>query len=211
LIEPNNLIINKRIALAAVICNLLYSAICIARFIHTQSQIIIDFSKGNTIPLDDNSLWYIIPQILYVFIFAGLLLVLNIFQAKFWIRLSVIVFVSCKIITLIIIHLTSDRFLISNNILFQIINIANFLSWLYLLVAFILVKTPENTYFKIFAVLTVFSIALPALGGMLYDHMGIHWLLLNRDFMSQLCFMPTLILFIKMLSISYNTRSNIIE
>src|SRR6185312_13862684 len=193
----------KTIALVFVIFNSIYTVICIARFIYTGSQVIIDFNKVPSVILAQNSLWYIIPQLLYVTIFVGLLWLLKIYNEKFWIQLSVIMFITSKIATLILIHFNNSQYLLNHAFLYDVVNIGNFVTLLYLLVALFLVRSKEvRWYFRWFVILMLLSILLPRLGEALYDDFSISWALINGDVLSELCFAFTLILFIKVFLLS---------
>jgi len=190
--------IKKHVALGFVICNSIYLIACIVRFFYTGSQIIIDFSKTPPLVLPQNSLWYIVPQLLYVILFMGLLWLLRIFNEKIWIQLGVIMFILSKIATFLILHFKDNRFLIDNTFWYDVVNIGNFVTLLYLLIALFLIKTKTlRLYFRWLAILMIISILIPRLGQILYDDFSVHGLLINSDTMTQLCFVPTLILFIK--------------
>lgn len=202
--------INKPIALSAVICNFIYSALCIVRFLYTHSQIIIDFNKGAPIVLPTNSLWYIFPQILYLLIFISLFWVLKTFHERAWIAWGIIAFTVFKLATLTIIHLTNTQFSTDQDFIY---NIGNFVTMIYVIITFFLVRNRLiRPYFRWVSILFIMSVLLPRLGEILYDDFSIHWFLINPEIISQLCFLLTLILFIRISLLSIkNTHSQPIK
>jgi len=190
--------INRPIALSAVICNVLYTIICITRFFYLHNQIIIDFSKGAPVEVAPNSLWLVFPQILYLCIFTALIWVLKICYEKLWIIVGTTAFLIIKVITVVILHSINNHILITYDFIFDILSIANLFLLIYLVVSYFLIQNKYiRPYFRWLAILLVLSLLLPRLGEILYDDLSIHWLLINPDVMSELCFIPTLILFIK--------------
>ena len=196
------MIIKKPIALGFVICNAVYTVICIIRFIYTNSQVLIDINKPPPLDIPQNSIWYIVPQILYVIIFVGLVWLLKIFDEKFWMRLAVIAFIALKIATLLLIHFNDSQYLLDHNFVFDIVNVGNFITLLYLLVALLFVRNRLiRIYFRWFVILMILAFFAPRLGEILYDDFSIHWLLFNIDALSELCFIVTLLLFVKVYTI----------
>jgi hypothetical protein len=57
-------------------------------------------------------------------------------------------------------------------------------------------------YFRWFVGVMLIALILPSIGGYVYDNFGIHWLLIDRFLLVWLSFIPTLLLFIKVYSIS---------
>lgn len=206
------MLINKRIALSAVICNFIYSTLCVARFLYTHSQIIIDVYKGAPLELPQNSLWYTIPQILYLLIFTSLFWLLKVFYERVWIAWGIVVFIVIKLATLTIIHLTNTQFLIDQAFILTIINIVNFVTLIYVTITFFLVRNEFiRPYFRWFSILLVMSVLLPRLGEILYDDFSVHWLLINGETISQASFLLTLILFIRIFLLSMNTDNQSVK
>ena len=112
--------------------------------------------------------------------------------------MSVITFILLKISTLLLIHFNNSQFLLDHNFVFDVVNIGNFVTLLYLLVALLMVKSNLiRLYFRWFVIIMVLAILLPRFGEILYDDFSMHWLLVNADVMTELCFVLTLTLFIK--------------
>jgi hypothetical protein len=187
------------LALFFVICNALYIIICIARFIYTGSQILINFDKAAPVQLSQNSLWYIIPQILFVLVFVGVGWVLAVFNEKFWIKLALILFVVRKIILIIILHSIGARELMTYQLAVEIINITIAITLVYLVIALLFVRSSEiKVYFRWLAILMVLATMLPKLGEILYDDLSIHGFVFNADALADTCLFIPLLLFVRL-------------
>jgi hypothetical protein len=179
------------LALFFVICNALYIIICIARF--------INFDKAAPVQLSQNSLWYIIPQILFVLVFVGVGWVLAVFNEKFWIKLALILFVVRKIILIIILHSIGARELMTYQLAVEIINITIAITLVYLVIALLFVRSSEiKVYFRWLAILMVLATMLPKLGEILYDDLSIHGFVFNADALADTCLFIPLLLFVRL-------------
>ncbi|MBS1525476.1 MAG: hypothetical protein JST19_07495 [Bacteroidetes bacterium] len=193
---------NKRFTAIILAINILFIAISVARFVCFNSQIIVDPGKAAPVQIPENSLWYIIPQILSLMVLGGLVWLLKFLGENVWIRGGLVVFMLCRIATLITIHLFGGQFLIDHELVLIILNYLDFFVAVYVFATLPLIRNAYlRAYFRWLVIFLLLSIVLPLVGEKLYDDLNMHWALLNREVIALLPFLVTPFLFIRALKV----------
>ncbi|WP_295793273.1 hypothetical protein [Mucilaginibacter sp.] len=193
------MIIDKKNAVAFLVCNIVLVAIHIFLHVYLSDTV---FGIKALRPGTYISFWLIIAFIeilLRLTISLGIFWILKVFKEKTWIRVVFSAFFVWQIGTVL-------SFGISNKTLsgfIAIIYYATIVLLILLIAAFSSMRARRiKAYLIWFAMLTLFVVALPHLGAQLYDNFGSKWLLINQRVLARIPTLATLILFITVYNIS---------
>ncbi|MBS1503383.1 MAG: hypothetical protein JST32_15040 [Bacteroidetes bacterium] len=194
--------INKRITSIVLLINILLIAIWVARFVYFNNQIIIDPEKIPPAQVQPNSFWYIIPQILSLFVLGGLVWILKVLGENVWIRGGLVVFMLCRIAILVVVQMSGEKYLSDHELVLIILNYLDLFIAVYVFATLPLIRNAYlRSYFRWLVILLLLSMVLPILSEKIYNDLQIHWGLLNGEVLSLLPFLFTPFLFIKALGV----------
>jgi len=195
-------VINKKIALALLITNAIFLIYSIILFFYFHHTILPDFNKPEPTSPSPDSVWFIFVVFLNVALYIGLFWVLGAFKEHVLIRGAMLIIIFLKIPALMSVHL--DYFQpISLPMLFQRVIVLLACIGVVMLLVLLLVRNKMiRKYFRWFVGLMLIALVLPLLGGHVYNNFGSRWLLINRFLLIWLSFIPTLLLFMKVYSLS---------
>ncbi|HVW14881.1 MAG TPA: hypothetical protein VHB54_13685 [Mucilaginibacter sp.] len=194
--------INKRITSIVLLINILLIATWVARFVYFNNQIIIDPEKVPSVQVQQNSLWYIIPQILSLLVLGGLVWILKILGENIWIRGGLVVFMLCRIAILVVVQMSGEKYLSDHELVLIILNYLDLFIAVYVFATLPLIRNAYlRSYFRWLVILLLLSMVLPIVSEKIYNDLQIHWGLLNGEVLSLLPFLFTPFLLIKALGV----------
>lgn len=197
------MITNKKAALFFLVSNTLLICTHIFIYFYLNDRI---FESLDTAPSGHVKYWQLISgfeTILWFTEKVGLIWILSLFNEKWWIRTTIILFIISQSAVLVF-GLFVDHIHIRVQIFFTLFAYTNFGIMIYMLIAFIRVREKSIRPYLIWYIVLVFSaVILPPLGRIFYDSLGFWWLLISRNFLVKLPSITALIIFVEV----YNTAS----
>jgi hypothetical protein len=204
-------VINKKIALALVVTNIIflgYSIFVFFYFHHTVFQYI--GQPGPTGPSPD-SVWILSISFLDVALYIGLYWVLGVFREHLLIKGAMFILLLLKIQAQFSLNWNSLESLAMRSF-FQSIIVFFFYAFVALTLVLLFVHNKLiRGYFRSFVVMMVVAWILPYIGTYAYDNLNIHWLWIDRFFLDWLTFIPTLLIFLKVYRLSKQSPLSIQE
>ena len=201
------MIFPKKEALFMLIVNTAFIVLCIIRFFSYHETLFIDINKP---PLDTstpiyqwltNSAW-----LLNFIIFIGLYRVLIKFSERFWIKLSVVIFLILKLLIIILLVTVSfnPQFSITKGYsMFKMINGVNIVINLNMSLSFLFIRDPViKKYYMIFAILMFITYFFQYLGPTLYDDFSQRWAWINLEMLICIAHVSTLFLWAKLFGLA---------
>ncbi|BAU56042.1 hypothetical protein [Mucilaginibacter gotjawali] len=196
------MVINKKIALALVVANVIFLIYSVFLFFYFGHTIFPDFTKPQATEPSADSIWNIIATFLNIVVYIGLFWVLGAFKEHILIRGAMLLLLFLKvpaIISLNFNHLDA----IAMSALFQSIIVFFACLAVAMLIVLLFVRSKMiKLYFRWFVALMLVALILPTIGDYVYDNFSVRWLLIDRFLLVWASFMPTLFLFIKVYSLS---------